>query len=454
MKNYGFLGLDISKGYADLFIIRPDKIPVEPAFRLYDVADGHKKLEQLIAKWLHEEKFDTLYCGVESTGGYENNWVNHLYNLSKSNPLKVARLNAKGVKSLGDAALTRTITDSVSAANIATYLVDFRHKIKWLDYEQSPQSYRDGRRHNTFIRMLKKQRVQLSNQLEKLLYQELSPLMCYCRHGAPDWLLLLLQKYPTIAAINKAGINGLSKIKGVTQDKATAILNKTQLTTTGTSAHISSVIKSTITQILSLDLVIEQEKKKLIAIYKEDTQVKLLMSISGIGIQSAVEIIIEIEDVGRFESAKKLSAYFGLHPAFKQSGDGKWGNHMSKKGRAEIRAVLFMSSLTAIRYSELFKNIYANARAKGKSHFNAMGIVMHKLLRVIFGILKHGKEFSSEVDAANKERSLEKQQQKKEALKQLKKENVTKLERHNVAAITDYPVSKRYAKKKKLESVT
>lgn len=454
MKNYGFLGLDISKGYADLFIITLEKKPVEPAFRLYDVADGHKKLEELITKWLCDEKFDILYCGVESTGGYENNWVNHLYALSKSNPLKIARLNAKGVKSLGDAALTRTITDSVSAENIAAYLVDFRHKIRWLDYEQSPQSYRDGRRHNTFIRMLKKQRVQLSNQLEKLLYQELSPLMCYCRHGAPTWLLFLLHKYPTIATINKAGVAGLGKIKGVTPEKAAAILTKTKLASQDTSAHIGNLIKSTIAQILALDVVIEKEKKKLIAVYKHDMQVKLLTSIAGVGMQSAVEIIIEIEDVRRFESAKKLSAYFGLHPTFKQSGDGKWGNHMSKKGRSEIRAVLFMSALTAIRHSELFKGIYANARAKGKSHFNAMGIVMHKLLRIIFGILKHGKEFSAEIDAINKEQAAKKLEQKKDELKKLKKDSVTKLERHNDAAISDYPVSKRYAKKKKTEGVT
>ncbi len=62
----------------------------------------------------------------------------------------------------------------------------------------------------------------------------------------------------------------------------------------------------------------------------------LLTSITGIGDQSAVEIVVEIEDINRFESAKKLGAYFGTHPMFKQSGDGTWGNHMSKKGRSDV----------------------------------------------------------------------------------------------------------------------
>lgn len=130
MGNYGFVGLDISKGYADIYVVRADKQLIEQAFRLYDVAEGHERLGKLIDKWLTDEKFETLYCGVESTGGYENNWVNYLKGLCELKPLKVARLNAKGVKSLSDAALKRTVTDSVSAENIAMYLIDFRHKIQ------------------------------------------------------------------------------------------------------------------------------------------------------------------------------------------------------------------------------------------------------------------------------------------------------------------------------------
>lgn len=454
MNNYGFLGLDISKGYADLYVLNAEKIPVEPAFRLYDVQDGHQKLEELIEKWFTKQKFDILYCGVESTGGYENNWINHLQDLSSTRPLKIARLNAKGVKSLSDAALKRTITDSVSAENIAMYLVDFRHKIQWIDDPLSFKKYTDGRRHNTLIRMLKKQRIQLSNQLEKLMYQELSPILTYCRHGVPGWLLNLLSKYASIASINKAGVKGLVKIKGITAEKAEAILNKTKESKHRTSEHISAVIKGTIKQMLHLDEAIKEEKSKLIAVYADSEEVKLLTSISGLGNQSAVEILIEIENIHRFEDAKKLSAYFGLHPVFKQSGDGKWGNQMSKKGRSEIRAVLFMSSLTAIRYSELFKNIYSNARAKGKNHFNAMGVVMHKLLRVIYGVLKNRIVFSCAVDAKNVANAELKQQEQKEKQKDQKREQVQKLERYNQSEPDQSPISKRHAKKCKALQIT
>lgn len=452
MGNHGYLGIDISKGYADLFVTGANKQPLEPTFRLYDVPESHQLLGELIDKWLSQEKFDTLFCGVESTGGYENNWVNYLQDLSVNRPIKVTRLNAQGVKSLSDAALKRTITDSVSAENIAMYLIDFQHKIRWLDPSLSTQVYRDGRRHNTFIRMLKKQRIQLSNQLEKLLYQEFSPLLCYCRHGIPGWFLSLLEKYPTQQAIKKAGVTKLAKISGITLDKALALSKKIGSDLRPTSSHLGAVIKSTASHILSLEAAIKNEKTGLIKQFKGLHEVELLTSIIGIGEQSAVEILLEIEDVNRFEDAKKLSAYFGLHPVFKQSGDGKWGNHMSKKGRSDIRSVLFMSSLTAIRYSDLFKRIYANARAKGKNHFNAMGIVMHKLLRVVFGVLKHRIPFDATKDAANQDNAKEKQKEKEAVATQSKKEQSVKLQRYNQADITESPISKRHAKRQKKEA--
>ena len=156
--------------------------------------------------------------------------------------------------------------------------------------------------------------------------------------------------------------------------------------------------------------------------YQQDASVKLLTGIKGIGLDSAVTIILEIEDVDRFGDVKKMASFFGLHPTFKQSGDGKWGNHMSKKGRGNIRAALYMTSLSAVRYNPLFKDVYARFRAKGMSHKQAAGVVMHKMLRVIYGVLKSGKAFDVEVEQKHRERAAEKQQENKEHSHEQKKD--------------------------------
>ncbi len=448
MSKIGYLGIDVSKGYSDFIILQSDKEVVEKPFRLYDAAEGHQQLGKII-DGLFKKGFEQIYCGVESTGGYENNWVNYLQELGKTKAVAIARLNPKAVKSLGEAGLTRTVTDSVSAQNIALYLIGFHHKIHYLGPSQTTKAYNDGRKHGSFIRMLKKQKNQLGNQLEKIIYQELSVLMCYCRHGFPAWLLLLLEKYPGAELIKKAGEKKLCKIKGISSEKAIALIKKVSSLDNSTSSHISSILKSTVNQILHLDESIKAEKVNLLDIFKNESDAILLTSITGVGEQSAVEILIEIEDVNRFETAKKLIAYFGTHPMYKQSGDGTWGNHMSKKGRSEIRAVLYMCSMTAIRYDEMFKGKYAAARAQGKNHYSAMGVVMNKMLRVIFGVLKNKTKYNIETDQKNQQNAQAKQKQKEDKQKEEKKEKQTRLERYNDTVQENLPISNRHAKKKR-----
>jgi transposase len=103
---------------------------MEEAFVLEDNGEGRKQLKALIEKWFLQG-IEQLYCGVESTGGYENNWYYFLKALSAKQNLQIGRLNAKAVKAVSDATLKRTITDAVSAENIAVYLISFPEKVAY-----------------------------------------------------------------------------------------------------------------------------------------------------------------------------------------------------------------------------------------------------------------------------------------------------------------------------------
>ena len=446
MEKTGFLAMDVSKGYADFLLLDSAGYVMEEGFQLTDNKQGRQALKQLISGW-QKQGLEELFCGVESTGGYENNWYTYLKTGFKGSKVHVCRINPKGVKAVGDAALKRTITDAVSAENIATYMISFSKK---LDYGQDAfpvkQAFKEGRQHMTYIRMLQKQKTQLSNQLEKLLYQYFGEILVYCRHGAPVWLLTMLIKYPTPAMVIKAGINQVSAIRSISQEKAKSILVKAKNNIHNLSLQIARVISATAREILHKDALIKEEKAYLTDMYKTSGEVILLSSIPGIGIDSAVAIMLEIEDVKRFETVKKMASFFGVHPTFKQSGDGLWGNHMSKKGRGEIRAILYMSTLSAVRYNPVLKQVYARFRAKGIKHNQAAGIVMHKLLRIIYGVLKNQTAFNAETDELNQQKAKEKQlsqEQKDKATEKVKKQ---KKHRYQEAS-TDAPISRRAEQK-------
>ena len=167
----------------------------------------------------------------------------------------------------------------------------------------------------------------------------------------------------------------------------------------------SSLLKAIVGQILSLDKSIA-EQVKLLEKSCSLPEVELLKSFTGIGTYSAVGLMLEIRTVERFPSAKKLASFFGLHPVYKLSGDGIGGIHMSKKGRKEPRLILFNIARTAITYNPLIKEIYQKHLKSGMTGLAAIGVVMHKILRIIYGMLKHNSLFNPAIDKLNSEKTI------------------------------------------------
>ncbi len=66
-------------------------------FQFDDICKGHKKLCQILDKFLSTHPDDFLNAAVESAGGYENNWLNCLLKFVEKRPMKVAQLNPLSV---------------------------------------------------------------------------------------------------------------------------------------------------------------------------------------------------------------------------------------------------------------------------------------------------------------------------------------------------------------------
>jgi hypothetical protein len=73
-----------------------------------------------------------------------------------------------------------------------------------------------------WIENINKQITQTTNHLEKLVYQTFPELLVYCRHGFPDWLLNLLQKYTLPTDVIIPGKNRVRKIDFVSEARVVA----------------------------------------------------------------------------------------------------------------------------------------------------------------------------------------------------------------------------------------
>lgn len=450
MKNEIYLGIDVSKGYADFILLDQKGTILEESFRLIDNYEGRKELLKLIKIWI--KQWDaTLYCGVESTGGYENNWHSVLKG-SRIDNLFVTRLNPKVVKAISDARLRRTITDAVSAENIALYLLKFPERVDYGTNHTTSTAFKDGRNHLTSIKMHIKQRTQMLNQLEGWLYESFPEILSYCRNGVPNWVLELLVKYPSPQKVKNAK-SGLTKIKGITEDKAKKIKEKISKNNFQTNEHNAYLISSIAMEILHKSSVIRREEDYLVGRYKDLEEVKLLTSIPGVGIASAVKFVLEIEDINRFASSKKMASYFGVHPSFRESGDGQWKSRMSKRGRTTVRATLYMCCLSGMQYNSILKTIYDKCKEKGMNFGKISGILMHKLLRIIYGVLKSGRPFNAEIDFNNQKNAENKRTLEQEKLLLTTNEKNRKLYRYQELK-AEGPISRRRAVKIKRQTTS
>lgn len=398
-QNSFYLGIDVSKGYADFILIDADKIPVENSFQLDDTFEGHNSLYERLHAFLKNHPDSEIYSAVESTGGYELNWLDFLIKCGSALNIRTARLNPLGISMNSKADLKRNKTDQISARNIAEFMIAHPEKVVF----ETKDPLASLRKQWTFIQMLTKQSTQLLNQLEKLVYCANPELVYFCKDGMPEWMLKLLIKYPTAQNLSKANVKSVSKIPYITPDRAGELIsNAKNSTASETDRAMGRLIKETARQILNLKATIKVQVQTLI---KENTfpEIELLKTFTGIGDHSAIGLLLEIYPVGRFASVKKIASFFGIHPVMKESGDGSARPRMSKQGRKAVRNILYMVTLNAIVKNPLIKSSYQEQIEKGMNKMAAIGYCMHKILRIIYGMLKHNTPFDPETDKKNRQ---------------------------------------------------
>ena len=394
------MGIDVSKGYADFMIIDCQKNPVIKGFQLDDTFDGHRCLYKTLEHFIAEHPGACLFAGMESTGGYENNWYQSLTRFQGSLNIQTARLNPFGVMHNSKADLKKNTTDKISAQNIAEYLVAHPEKVAY----QKEDQLSGLRRQWGFIQMLTKQCGQFLNQLNSLMYTACPELLHYCQTGMPDWMLKLLVQYPGSAKLKRAHIKSVAKIPYVTQKRAQQLITEAKRSVaSATDPTIQQLIIATARQILHMRKTIADQTKQLVD-QCNLPEVELLKSFPGISNASAVGLLIEIQTVKRFASVKKLASFFGIHPVYKISGDGIGGIKMSKQGRKAPRQILYMIALSSTVHNPVIQQLYEKHRELGKHKMAALGICMHKILRIVYGMLKHNKPFDPQIDVANQQR--------------------------------------------------
>ncbi len=113
----------------------------------------------------------------------------------------------------------------------------------------------------------------------------------------------------------------------------------------------------------------------------------LLQSTPGVGPGLSATLLIDVPELGTL-TGKQVTALVGVVPFNKDSGTFR-GKRAIWGGRAPVRAALYMSTLSAIRFNPVIRTFYERLTQAGKPFKVAITACMRKLLTILNAMLKH-----------------------------------------------------------------
>jgi len=390
-----YIGLDVSKGYCDVALLYKDPLQQQKYLKLDDHPVGWNSLKALIKNILKKDKDVQIKVGMEYTGIYHRHWANFLTKEFKGDNVKIYVINPYKIKKYAEMTMVRNKTDRVSARIIAKYLSVTQNL---LEYKYHTSAKRFG-----LLKLLKyyvKKRVEYSEQitdLKQMIYEYNPAIAAKWKTKMPNYIVALIEKYPTAQKLAKAHLNSICNINYM--DKTSAKQLK-QLSSE--IEHLEDV--DGMNQFLILDMIdnIKRLKNTMKFLLNKITDYRkkyapensfVIETLPGVNDFTAAVLTALIWDSTNFISSKQLIAYIGLNPSNNESGDMKRKSRMSKKGDSFYRSSLFFPILMMVRKNPVLKDFYKSLVSRGKKKMTAIIASMAKFVRIAYALVKYNRSF-------------------------------------------------------------
>lgn len=401
------IGIDIASEFSVATILSPNGDIFKKSFKFYHSLSGFKNLMEEIKKAEKEFSMKPVIF-MESTGIYHSNLFYFLmknnYEAFVINPLVTNSNKNKDIRKVkNDKKDSLAITKLAKYENIKAYsyfdVSIFSLKSLCRDY------YKLVDIRTTF-------KLKLNSDL-RMIFPGYNNIFSDKTIAAS---LALLKKYQTPSDILKANkedviqiLYDASKRKPWCYKIYDKILKYASeaIEISIPSSALSVRILNSISMIESLNKQIKILSDEIDALVNSNEisekfkqNLKLIMSLGGIGLISAVTLLSEIGDFKNFKNPKQLVAYFRTDPSVNESGKFKGDNNkISKRGSRIARRVLYTISLTAIRKktngefcNKILYDYYHMLIEKKKKKVAVVAIV-NKTIRYIFAILRDQREY-------------------------------------------------------------
>jgi transposase len=125
-----------------------------------------------------------------------------------------------------------------------------------------------------------------------------------------------------------------------------------------------------------------------------------LLGIKGVGIVTAASFLGEVGDPLRFQNARQIANYAGYNLVEDSSGKSKSGTVISKRGRPQLRSLLYQMAFTMVGKNSEMKQLYQYLISRESNPLKkkqALVVISKKIITVIYSLLKKDDVYKPEL---------------------------------------------------------
>lgn len=253
---------------------------------------------------------------------------------------------------------------------------------------------------NDKLKRLSRRRRELVCEKVRILNRMCSDIMSVCPEllditGAADnlWFLRFLASGDDLRKLSRMRLESLLKIRGVGR----AYAAKIQAWQKGASfspevAWVGPMIISDAKRVLELISQIASLEAAMRELSGESEMARHLGSIPGFGLVTVAELAGEIGTLARFSSESSLALYLGMCPLTNQSGEFE-GTRVPRQVNKRAKAAIMNALSHHVKQVPESRAYYERKRSEGKSHNQALRSLGRHMVRVIWCMLRDGRDY-------------------------------------------------------------
>lgn len=255
---------------------------------------------------------------------------------------------------------------------------------------------------NVQLKALTRRRKQLVNERKRVSSRLQTDLQAVCPGllditGEADnlWFLTFLTCRADLTKLKTVREASLLALPGVGKHYAGEIrLWQKQATFSDTVAWIGPMIVEDAKRILELRRKIGALQKQIDVLAAHSEMACRIDTIPGLGRVCSAELAGEIGSLQRFSGESSLALYVGMAPLNNSSG-ARSGSKPPRQVNVRAKAAMMIAAAKNSATVPDSRAFYDKKRAQGKTHNQALRALARVLVRIIWSMLKHGRDYQS-----------------------------------------------------------